>query len=66
MPWSRDGLLVPTAEYQIKRSLHNEKNRRCQQQENLLWVRDRLVAPEIPIAVENREPESNHGYNTGN
>jgi hypothetical protein len=54
------------AEYQIKRSLHHEKNRRCQQQENLLPLRDRLVAPEIPIASEYREPESNHCYNTGN
>ena len=53
------------AEYQIKRSLHNEKNRRCQQQENLLRLRDRFVAPEIPIAGEYREPESNHGYTTG-
>jgi hypothetical protein len=54
------------AEYQKKRSLHDEENRCCQQQENLLRLRDRLVAPEIPIARDYREPESNHGYNTGN
>jgi hypothetical protein len=54
------------AEYQIKRSLHRGKSRRCHQQENLLRLRDRCVAPEIPIASEYREPESNHGYNTGN
>ena len=54
------------AEYQIKSSLHHEKNRRCQQQENLLRLRDRFVAPEIPIAGEYRESESNHGYSTGN
>jgi len=54
------------AEYQIKRSLHDEKNRRCKQQENLLRLCDRLVAPEIPITGEYREPESNHGDNAGN
>jgi hypothetical protein len=53
-------------EYQIERSLHREKSRRCNQQENLLRLRDRLVAPEILIAGEYREPESNLGYNTGN
>src|SRR3954452_23264136 len=54
------------AEYQVERSLHHEKSRRCKQQENLLRLRDRVVAPEIPIAGEYREPESNHGYSTGN
>ena len=54
------------AEYQVKGSLHHEKNRRCQQQENLLRLRDRFVAPEISIAGEYREPESHHGYNAGN
>jgi hypothetical protein len=53
------------AEHQKKRSLHHEKNRRCKQQENLLRLRDRLVATEIPIAGEYCEPESNHGYKAG-
>jgi hypothetical protein len=54
------------AEYQIKGSLHDEENRRCQQQENLLRLRDRFVAPEIPIVGEYCERESNHGNSTGN
>jgi hypothetical protein len=66
MPLSRDGSLMAMTEYQIERSLHREKSRRCNQQENLLRLRDRLVAPEILIAGEYREPESNLGYNTGN
>src|SRR5579859_5219797 len=54
------------AEYQIESSLHHEKSGRCKQQKNLLRLRDRFVAPEVPIACEYREPESNHGYNAGN